>query len=64
MSDTPKTLVLGSMFAAGLVALLAIADLATGIPFSGKHTMVMDVLFILSAIIVIYLGWSSRREMR
>ena len=64
MSDTPKTLVLGSMAAAGFVALLAIADLATGIPFSGKHTMVMDVLFILSAIIVIYLGWSSRREMR
>ena len=64
MADTPKTLVRISMFVAGLVALMAIADLAMGVPFSGKHTMVMDILFIISAIIVIYLGWDTHREMR
>jgi len=52
------------MAAAAFVAFMAIADLATGFPFSGKHTMVMDILFIVSAIIVIYLGWSAYREMR
>ena len=64
MADTPKTLVRTSMAVAGVIAALAVLDLATGIPFSGKHTMVMDILFILSAIIVIYLGWSTHREMR
>ncbi len=64
MADTPKTLVRISMFVAGLVALMAIADLAIGAPFSGKHTKMMDILFIISAIIVIYLGWDTHREMR
>lgn len=64
MADTPKTLVRVSMFVAGLVALMAILDLVMGMPFSGKHTMVMDILFIVAAIIVIYLGWDTHREMR
>ncbi len=52
------------MAIAGIVAAVAVLDIATGIPFSGKHTMVMDILFIISALIVIYLGWDTRREMR
>lgn len=64
MADTPKTLVVASMAIAGIVAAVAVLDIVTGIPFSGKHTMVMDILFIISALIVIYLGWDTRREMR
>jgi hypothetical protein len=64
MADTPKTLILTSMIVAGGVAALAVMDLVTGMPFSGKHSMIMDIMFILAAVIVIYLGWDTRREMR
>ena len=53
-SNLPKNLVFGSFGAAGLVAVLAILDLATTFPFAGS--MVMDILFILSAAIVGYLA--------
>lgn len=51
------------MVVAGIVAVLAIADLAMGIPFSGKHTMIMDILFILSAGIVGYLAWDAYKDL-
>ena len=63
MSDLPKRVVLGSMVVAGIVAVLSIADLAMGIPFSGKHTMIMDILFILSAGIVGYLAWDAYKDL-
>ena len=61
-SNLPKNLVFGSMGAAGLVAVLAIVDLATqSFPFAGS--MVMDILFILSAAIVGYLAWDAYKDM-
>lgn len=66
MSDTSKKMIFGSIAAAGLVALAAVSDLITGIPFgfdSGK-TMIMDILFLVSAGIVIYLGLDALKDLR
>ncbi|MFG0335524.1 MAG: hypothetical protein ACF8TS_19360 [Maioricimonas sp. JB049] len=65
MSDAPKKMVVGSMVAAGVVALAAIADLALGIPFSGsEHTFLMDILFIVCAGIVGYLAYDAYKDLR
>ncbi|MEZ6050918.1 MAG: hypothetical protein R3C02_05920 [Planctomycetaceae bacterium] len=64
MSPTmAKRLIIGSMAAAGIVALLSILDLALSIPFSG-FSMAMDILFLCSAAIIMYLGWDSYKELR
>jgi len=64
MKDLPKNVVVGSMAASGLVALLAIADLALGVPFAGReHTMMMDIMFIICAGIIGYLGWDALKDM-
>ena len=65
MSDAPKKMVVGSLVVAGLVALAAICDLVLGVPFSGsEHTRTMDILFIIAAAIVGYLGWDAYRDLR
>ena len=65
MSDAPKKMVIGSLVVAGVVALAAICDLVLGIPFSGsEHTRTMDILFIIAAAIVGYLGWDAYRDLR
>jgi len=69
MSDAPKKLVIGSMIAAGLVALLALCDLIFKMPFSGtaegaQHVQMMDILFIVAAAIIGYLAYDSYRELR
>ncbi len=62
MSELSKKMVMGSMVAAGIVALMAIADLATGLPFSGKLTKTMDIMFILCAGILEYLCWTVIKD--
>lgn len=63
MNDTPKRMVIGSIAVAGLVALLALADLLVGVPFSGtEHTRLMDILFLVAAGIVIYLGINAYKD--
>jgi hypothetical protein len=59
-------MIYGSIAASGLVALAAIADLVTGIPFGfgSGQTMIMDILFLISAGIVIYLGWDALKDLR
>lgn len=65
MSDAPKKMVIGSMVVAALVAAAAIADLVIGVPFSGStHTRLMDILFIVCAVIVGYLSWDAYRDLR
>ena len=59
----PKKLIFGSMAAAGLVALLAIFDLAMRFPFGG-YSKVMDALYLVAAAIVLYLCWETYRENR
>ncbi|MFV0446652.1 MAG: hypothetical protein ACK5Q5_24030 [Planctomycetaceae bacterium] len=66
MSDTSRTMIYGSIAAAGVVALASVSDLVTGIPFgfqSGK-TWLMDILFLVSSAIVIYLGWDALKDLR
>lgn len=58
---SPKLLVQLSMGAAAIVALVTILDLAMGIPF-GRAT-VFDIMFVISAALVLYLGWESYREL-
>jgi hypothetical protein len=65
MSDAPKKMVIGSLVVAGVVALAAICDLVLGVPFSGsEHTRTMDILFIIAAAIVGYLGWDAYKDLR
>lgn len=63
MSDLSKRMVIGSMIVAGVVALMSIADLATGyLPFSGKLTKTMDILFLACSGILGYLSWTIMKE--
>jgi len=56
-----KNMIFGSMGAAGLVALLAILDLALKFPFGG-FSMVTPILYLLASLVVLFMGWESYRE--
>lgn len=56
-----KNMIYGSMGAAGLVALLSILDLTLKVPFGG-YSMLMDILYLVAAAIVLYMGWETFRE--
>ena len=58
-----KWLCWGSMGVAGLLLLLFLLDIITGIPFS-KLSMFVDILGILACAIVVYLGWNAYRDLR
>lgn len=60
-ANLPKNMVFFSFGAAGLVAFLAILDMAIAIPFA--KSMTMDILFLLSAAIVGYLAWDAFKDM-
>ncbi|TWT52238.1 hypothetical protein KOR42_31060 [Thalassoglobus neptunius] len=64
MQELPKRVVVASMIVAGLVAVAAISDMVLGIPFSGEHTFMMDIMFLICAAIVGYMGWDAFREMK
>ena len=61
MASTSKNVLLGSMIVAALVALLALVDILTAFPFSGRT--VFDIVFLLSAAAVIYMAWDSYKEL-
>jgi len=63
MQELPKRVVIASIAVAAIVMLAALCDLFMGVPFSGQFTMVMDILFIISGGIVIYLGLNSYQEL-
>jgi hypothetical protein len=50
------------MGVAAVMALLAITDFATGIPFGSQSTF--DIMFILAAALVIYMGVDCLKEMK
>lgn len=56
-----KKMIFASMGAAGLVALAAIADLVVKVPFGG-YSMVMDILYVLAAGIVLYMGYDTYKD--
>lgn len=60
-SKLSKNMVFGSFGVAGFVALLALLDIILEVPFG--RAMVMDILFILSAGIVGYLGWDAYKDL-
>ena len=57
----PQKLIIGSMIAAGLVAVAALLDIVLGIPFAQR--IVMDVMFLIGATIVIYMGYDAYRDL-
>lgn len=60
-SNLSKNLVFGSFFIAGFVAILALLDIFLSIPFAGSK--LMDIMFVLSAAVVGYLGWDAYRDL-
>ncbi|WP_417380944.1 hypothetical protein [Gimesia sp.] len=62
MADAPKKMIMGSMAVSGIVVLLALADIAIGIPFRGS-TM-MDIMFLISAGLVMFLCWDAWKDLR
>jgi len=62
-AETSKRMIIGSVVAAGIVALLSILDLIIGIPFAG-FSMLMDIMFIVAAALVGYLGWDAYQDLR
>lgn len=61
MANGSKNWVIGSMAVAGLVAVAAILDMILAIPFSGG--MVMDIMFLLSAALVMYMGYDAIKDL-
>jgi len=62
MTDAPKKMIIGSMAASGLVAVLALVDMIIGMPFRGS-TM-MDIMFLISAALVLFLCWDAWKDLR
>ena len=62
MANVAKNVVVGSMAVALLVAIASVIDIFFGMPFSGKW--LMDIMFVISAGLVIYMGWDSYRDLR
>ena len=54
-------MLIGSIAAAGVVGITAVVDLIIGFPYSGQ--MIMDILFLLSACVVCYLGYDTYKEL-
>jgi len=61
MSNTMKRLVIASMVTSGLVAVAAIVDMVVGFPFSRR--IVMDVLFLISAALILYMAYDTYQEL-
>ncbi len=61
MSGASKKMLIGSIISAALVALAAAADLVIQMPFAGH--VVMDITFLVSAALVIYLGYDAYKDL-
>ncbi len=62
MANIPKNMVIGSGAVSGLVALLALVDFITGIPFN--KMVILDVTLLLGAAGVLYMCWDSYQDFR
>lgn len=60
MTNLSKNLLFGSAFVAIVVALAALSDFFTGIPFAKQR--VMDVMFVIGASLVLVMAWESYKE--
>ena len=59
----PKMLTIMGMIVACLVLLLFGADLAVSFPFQ-RVSPTMDILFVICALMMGYMSWSSFRDLR
>jgi hypothetical protein len=61
MTPGIKRMLFGSMGVAIVVGILSIVDIATGFPFGGQT--VLDIMFLLSAGLVGYMGFDTYKEL-
>lgn len=61
MTPAARNMLLGSIAVSAVVGIVAILDMATGMPFARQ--MVLDSLFVVSAGLIGYMGFSAYREM-
>lgn len=64
MAESSKRFIIGSWIVAGIVAIVALLDLTLKMPFGGNFTMVMDILFLISAAILGYLCWDAWKDLQ
>ncbi|MCA9011210.1 MAG: hypothetical protein KDB01_15775 [Planctomycetaceae bacterium] len=62
MASQSRNIVFGSMGVAGLMGVAAILDLVLSAPFGGQ--MVWDIMLLLAAALVIYMGIDCLKEIR
>ena len=62
MAGQARNIVFGSLGVAGLMEVAAILDLALVVPFGGQ--MVWDIMLILAAGLVIYMGIDCLKDIR
>jgi hypothetical protein len=53
----------GAMGVAGLLLLLFLLDIFTEIPF-GRVSIVVDIVAVLACVLVLYLAYDARRDLR
>ena len=53
-------MLLGSMVASGIVAVTSLVDMILEFPYSGRR--VLDLLFLISAGIIIYMAYEAYKE--
>lgn len=61
MTPGIKKMLFGSMGVSIIVGILAIIDVATSFPFGGQ--MMLDIMFVLSAGLVGYMGFDTYKEL-
>ena len=57
----PKVMTIIGLVVAGLIALVFVVDLALGFPFK-RASMLMDVSFLICALLLAYMSWSTMKE--
>ena len=62
MANIPKNMVIGSGVVSALVAVLAVLDFFTGIPFNSMRTL--DITLLLASAGVLYMCWDSYQDFR
>lgn len=60
-NSMPKALSISGIVVAGLLLLMFGLDLALKIPF-GRQSLMMDIGFVLSSLVLGYLSWTTYRE--
>lgn len=62
MAGQSRNIVMGSMGIAGLMGVAAILDLVLKFPFGGQ--MVFDIMFLLGAALIVYMGIDCMKDLK